>query len=871
MGNRTTCLRLHNKENSSVRVRGTVPNCPDSVVSIQANGMADLLLAGSLSGLVTANITVMWSHNLTLAFSLPLGPRDQLLEGNLHSDHVEIDGKIMGEVIGKVDDDPAAYAKDASSDGSAVAARTVLAMIRRADVKGLTTYLTEHPEQREYCVHLGALPSLYAFFYFAARPLHTPLQYAARKDRTGDVVRALLDVGCRVNNIGSLQVTPLHIACRANNEAAVIQLLQSSTISDLRIIDGAGKMAENVATNDDVRTALHKAVAEGSIDGGVRYLLKRRTPGAQPQKSLDDSMDSPFGDAPNSASWLWVEKTEESPSARRAEASASAGAAGAAGSAGSAASRSSSSGLRATKSLSGNHAKPALKQERHSWSFQRDASGRSSMYRADDEDSVLFRAKPHKSNTSSSGSAGGAESKSSLSKAPAPREMSDDDFDNEEYDNLDDDDDDDNMEDTADMAQRVSDITLQNSRDKDKARSAAASQDSDSEEGGEQEALSQMWEHVPPSPVKPVTPRTISWLEYVPWLFSRRTSSVTSDRPVVSDDDMNTMTFGFIPFDQLRCPSEPDLGSGASGVVRKGYWKDLTVAIKQYKGMSRSAAGDFRHEIRMCTILCECKHPNIITFLGACVRKDQCYMCTEFAVFGSLYKQLYEKREEMSYGFPTVRRWSIEIASGMAFLHSKQILHRDLKSANVLLSRATLEPEQGDPVDPGRVDVTEMICKLCDFGVSEEFQGNSKDELRGSIRWMCPEALKQQEAVPAHDVYSYGACLYELCSRRVPFDHVAEAEIMSLIWQIGSERAKLTVPEFVPAELARIMRRCLDVAANRPSFQDLLVLLQRSEFHTGTCIDPTTSLSNLERDAWSCSHLREMQAHWTPPKPDGGA
>jgi serine/threonine protein kinase len=160
-------------------------------------------------------------------------------------------------------------------------------------------------------------------------------------------------------------------------------------------------------------------------------------------------------------------------------------------------------------------------------------------------------------------------------------------------------------------------------------------------------------------------------------------------------------------------------------------------------------------------------------------------------------------------------------------------------------------------------NVVEMVCKLCDFGVSDEFHGTSSEEIRGSIRWMCKEALRQEHAEASHDVYSYGACLYEICARRVPFMRIKDD--MRVFMLICSEGAELTVPPFLPAEFANVVRSCLLEASARPSFEVLLAQLHRTVFHFGRQLDLTTNISVLEQDVLATSTLREQQRSWEPP------
>ena len=129
-------------------------------------------------------------------------------------------------------------------------------------------------------------------------------------------------------------------------------------------------------------------------------------------------------------------------------------------------------------------------------------------------------------------------------------------------------------------------------------------------------------------------------------------------------------TFGLIPFEELEIVRE--VGSGSFGRVCEARWRGKRLAAKQFdKHRLEEAVGSqgrlsIMQEIKIFTLLSECAHPNIITFLGACSVGNKFCICTEFASYGSLYQFIYH--EKVDYSLTTVRRWAIEIASGMDYL-----------------------------------------------------------------------------------------------------------------------------------------------------------------------------------------------------------
>ena len=125
------------------------------------------------------------------------------------------------------------------------------------------------------------------------------------------------------------------------------------------------------------------------------------------------------------------------------------------------------------------------------------------------------------------------------------------------------------------------------------------------------------------------------------------------------------------------------VGTGASGVVMRGHWRGTEVAVKRLNSMlSNEQAREFRDEIKL---LIRLRHPQIIQFLGAAFHAPDWFVLTEFAERGSLDAVL---ADEQRIDLPWSRRVAMarDAAAGMDFLHQSQIIHRDLKSANLLVT-----------------------------------------------------------------------------------------------------------------------------------------------------------------------------------------
>jgi len=117
---------------------------------------------------------------------------------------------------------------------------------------------------------------------------------------------------------------------------------------------------------------------------------------------------------------------------------------------------------------------------------------------------------------------------------------------------------------------------------------------------------------------------------------------------------------------------------------------------------------------------------------------------------GSLRKYLH-KQDPYSLPLKLVLKFALEIAHAMNYLHSEGILHRDLKSENILLGE-------------------DLSVKVADFGIScLESQCGSGKGFTSTYRWMAPEMIWEKHHTRKVDVYSFGLVLWELLTALIPF------------------------------------------------------------------------------------------------------
>ncbi|PIC54899.1 hypothetical protein B9Z55_003966 [Caenorhabditis nigoni] len=242
-----------------------------------------------------------------------------------------------------------------------------------------------------------------------------------------------------------------------------------------------------------------------------------------------------------------------------------------------------------------------------------------------------------------------------------------------------------------------------------------------------------------------------------------------------------------IPFDAIS--NLEWLGSGSQGAVFHGQYENRTVAVKKVNQLKETEIKHLRH----------LRHKNIIEFLGVC-SKSPCYcIVMEYCPKGQLCTVLRQKNLITRQMFSD---WVKEIADGMHYLHQNKVIHRDLKSPNILIS-------------------AEDSIKICDFGTSHLQKKNDSTMMSfcGTVSWMAPEMIKKEPCNEKVDVYSFGVVLWEMLTRETPYANIAQ---MAIIFGVGTNILSLPMPEEAPRGLVLLIKQCLSQKGrNRPSFSHI--------------------------------------------------
>ncbi|XP_057315339.1 mitogen-activated protein kinase kinase kinase 9-like [Hydractinia symbiolongicarpus] len=276
------------------------------------------------------------------------------------------------------------------------------------------------------------------------------------------------------------------------------------------------------------------------------------------------------------------------------------------------------------------------------------------------------------------------------------------------------------------------------------------------------------------------------------------------------------------------------IGVGGFGRVYRSIWEKQECAVK----VARIDASDdpevavtnVEKEARMFAML---SHPNIVALLAVCRKPPNLCLVMEFAAGGALNRVLQSRKLPPE----VLLNWALQIAKGMQYLHNEaflQIIHRDLKSSNILISQTVEET------------LDRRVLKITDFGLAREMNHTTKMSTAGTYPWMAPEVIRSSMFSKASDVWSYGVVLWELLTGQIPYHGI---ENLAVAYGVAMNKLTLPVPTTCPNGFKLLMEDCWQPDPHdRPRFPDILVSLEkiaRSDFPR-TAIDSFRSL----QDKW---------------------
>ncbi|KAI0645705.1 kinase-like domain-containing protein [Trametes meyenii] len=276
--------------------------------------------------------------------------------------------------------------------------------------------------------------------------------------------------------------------------------------------------------------------------------------------------------------------------------------------------------------------------------------------------------------------------------------------------------------------------------------------------------------------------------------------------PVVSLENVRQTVEEFDEWSDDLLEELSRLGEGAGGAVSKV--RDRRTGMVMARKTITTLEAPMKQLLREIKIMSSTSHVNIIHFYGAYISpsSSEVKVLMEYGEGGSL-ESVGKRMKEIGgrVGEKVAGRLAEGVLQGLAYLHSRKTIHRDIKPPNILLTR-------------------EGVVKLCDFGVSGELINSVAGTFTGTSLYMAPERLSGVEYTIRSDVWSTGISLLELVTNRFPFPNdLAAIELMMYITQ--NEPPELEDEEDIvySAEMKDFIKKTLTRdPALRPSPKEML-------------------------------------------------
>ncbi|KAG5046261.1 hypothetical protein JHK82_015641 [Glycine max] len=231
---------------------------------------------------------------------------------------------------------------------------------------------------------------------------------------------------------------------------------------------------------------------------------------------------------------------------------------------------------------------------------------------------------------------------------------------------------------------------------------------------------------------------------------------------------------------------------------------------------------------KACSVSC-IKYDHINKFIGATMGSSElqiqtdnglismpsniCCVVVEYLAGGTL-KSFLIKNRRRKLAFKVVVQLALDLARGLSYLHSQKVVHRDVKTENMLLDKT-------------------RTVKIADFGVARVEASNPNDMTgeTGTLGYMAPEVLNGNPYNRKCDVYSFGICLWEIYCCDMPYPDLSFSEITSAVVR---QNLRPEIPRCCPSSLANVMKRCWDANPDkRPEMDEVVAMIEAIDTSKG--------------------------------------
>jgi len=307
--------------------------------------------------------------------------------------------------------------------------------------------------------------------------------------------------------------------------------------------------------------------------------------------------------------------------------------------------------------------------------------------------------------------------------------------------------------------------------------------------------------------------------------LNSRLSMIVAEDGEEPDPELNHFLQGGNNFEKNNWMKGDLIGEGSFGSVYLALHAITgeLMAVKQVElpDVAKGTESDKKKQMMVSALKLEIEllqglhHEHIVRYLGTSSDETYLNIFLEYVPGGSIAAML---KQYNTFPEPLTRNFTRQILEGLAYLHSRNIIHRDIKGANIL------------------VDNRGMV-KISDFGVSKQTTstilnpssgGNvgplggpgTRTSLQGSVFWMAPEVVRQTGQSIKSDIWSVGCLIVEMFTGSRPFPSMTT---LQTLFAVGSQGEKPQVPEGASVDARTFLDLCFEVdQSKRPSATELL-------------------------------------------------
>lgn len=307
-------------------------------------------------------------------------------------------------------------------------------------------------------------------------------------------------------------------------------------------------------------------------------------------------------------------------------------------------------------------------------------------------------------------------------------------------------------------------------------------------------------------------------------VFAETIKDKPEDSPLKASrqDSVTTSKDWEISFKDLKCDKVLSNGKFGCDIVRIGNWHGLVIVkemnipqlVADDKDTRKLVEEIFKKEV---SDFLKARHDNLEIFMGACMDYPRLAIVTNYCKGKTLYDQIHILKTR--FNLNRIIHIAQQICLGMGFLHSRNIVHKDLTTKNIFF-------------ETGTVTITDFglfpLKKLCRM----ERKGPWLPIPKGWLSYLAPEIMRKLDArtgsecnninfTYSTDVYAFGTIWYELLTGDLPYKNLPP---VITIWQVGRGLKQPLVNLQAPREIKNILLICW--SADRPNFPDLNNLLE---------------------------------------------